>query len=60
MMALEANKEIELLLKKTCFLQMLESKMQIRLIIKSGVGIKMIKMDIFQYFFIKSYVVDVY
>ena len=27
---------------------------------KSGVGIKMIKMDNFQYFFIKSYVVDVY
>ena len=27
---------------------------------KSGVGIKMIKMDNFQYFSIKSYVVDVY
>ena len=27
---------------------------------KSGVGIKMIKMDIFQYFSIKSYFVDVY
>ena len=27
---------------------------------KSGVGIKMIKMDNFQYFSIKSYVVNVY
>ena len=28
--------------------------------VKFGVGIKMIKMDNFQYFSIKSYVVDVY